>query len=295
MKSLLKVESFDQAPAALQLLPAIRSLLLRLNPEKMPERLAIIGLHHAEFTAVRNAHFGPVLHHEYLPKIAVVDGKLLMERTNGSGMLPVDKVVYYGIFEDDLDFISGLALWGGPCFPNPQAMMDCRLKIPCLARALRYSAYGGAWRGYASSGVAISPSNGTLVAKWGNWHCGENKAKFAGTYQNDNSAIIEPYYVGEAVRIVLIGNQHWQVRLTGEGWLKSIHPENAGYMPVDEALLADSRKIQAGLGLDFLGNDYIIGLDGERYLLEVNHIPNVTRFEEMRLAYLAEVRAFIGQ
>ncbi|MEM6772341.1 MAG: hypothetical protein AAF597_17325 [Bacteroidota bacterium] len=259
----------------------------------MPERLAIIGLHQEEFTAVKDSHFGPIIHHEYLPKIAVYNGKLFVERANGSGMLPVDKVVYYGIFEDDLDFITGLALWGGPCFPNPQAMMDCRLKLPCLARALRHTKFGGDWRGYASADTTLTTEQ-ELVAKWGNWHCGENKVRFNGSFQNETSSIIEPYYPGEAVRIVLIGDQYWQVRLTGDTWLKSIHPASAGYMPVDNALLEDSRNIRAGLGLDFLGNDYIVTPDGDRYLLEVNHIPNVTRFEEMRLAYLEEVRNFIA-
>ena len=35
-----------------------------------------------------------------------------------------------------------------------------------------------------------------------------------------------------------------------------------------------------------VGVDYMIGDDGTRHLLEVNHIPNVTRFPEIRAAYL---------
>ena len=35
-----------------------------------------------------------------------------------------------------------------------------------------------------------------------------------------------------------------------------------------------------------LANDYIIGDDGQTHLLEVNHIPNVTRFEEIRDAFV---------
>lgn len=259
----------------------------------MPPRVGIIGLHQPEYEVLRAQHFGPIVHHEYLPKMAVKDGKLFLERGSGVGLIEVEKVVFYGIFEDDLDFIAGLALWGGPCFPDPQAMLDCRLKIPCLVRSLRHTRFGGAWRGYLSAGVSIQAGT-ELVAKWGNWHCGENKERVNGAYTSTESAVLEPFYPGEVVRIVLIGNKYWQIRLTGEDWLKSIHPDDAGFMEVDPELLDDSRRIRDGLGLDFLGNDYIVGEDGKKHLLEVNHIPNVTRFAELRTAYLEEAGRFLA-
>ena len=64
-------------------------------------------------------------------------------------------------------------------------------------------------------------------------------------------------------------------------------------MEVDAELLEDSRNIRDGLGLDFLGNDYIVADSGEKFLLEVNHIPNVTRFPELREAYLEEAVKFL--
>ena len=54
--------------------------------------------------------------------------------------------------------------------------------------------------------------------------------------------------------------------------------------PVDEELLEDTRRIKQGLGLEVLGNDYIVTPHG-KHLLEVNHIPNVTRFPEIWAAY----------
>ena len=36
-----------------------------------------------------------------------------------------------------------------------------------------------------------------------------------------------------------------------------------------------------------LAVDYMVGTDGTKHLLEVNHIPNVTVFPEIRQAYLA--------
>ena len=93
--------------------------------------------------------------------------------------LGVSHVVFHGIFEDDLDFLAGLALWGGPCFPNPAAMMDCRLRLPCLVRSLRFTRFGGAVRGFASVNAEYD-AEVESVAKWGNRHCGDNKEKFVG-------------------------------------------------------------------------------------------------------------------
>jgi hypothetical protein len=94
---------------------------------------------------------------------------------------------------------------------------------------------------------------------------------------------------------VLIGERSWQVRMAGDGWLKSIHHPDAAFMPIDPALLDDSRRLSAHFGLDILGVDYIVGTDGSRHLLEVNHIPNVTAFPEIREAYLDLVVGWAGR
>ena len=56
-------------------------------------------------------------------------------------------------------------------------------------------------------------------------------------------------------------------------------------MDVDRELLADTRAIQKAFGLEVVANDYIVGEQGTKHLLEVNHIPNVTRFPEIWEAY----------
>jgi len=40
--------------------------------------------------------------------------------------------------------------------------------------------------------------------------------------------------------------------------------------------------------------DYIIAPDGEPHLLELNHVPNVTQFPEIRAAYLDFTARWIG-
>ncbi|MCA8987737.1 MAG: hypothetical protein KDA78_08870 [Planctomycetaceae bacterium] len=243
----------------------------------MVPRTCIIGLDEPQITLLREQLTEPVSFHETLPGIIVRDGQLFVESPSGYGMLNISKVVFHGIFESDHDLISGLALWGGPCLPNAGAMMDCRLKLPCLVRALRHTSYASPLRGFASAYTEYD-SAVQRVAKWGNWHCGENKVQFTGRYQPSEPSIIERYLEGTAVRIVLIGDRYWQIKLEGEGWLKSIHHPDACFMEPDSRLVADTRKVATGMGLEFAANDYIITNDGEPHLLEVNHIPNVTRF-----------------
>ncbi len=80
----------------------------------------------------------------------VRDGLLFIEAPTGFGLQPISHVVFHGIFEDDHDFIAGLGTLGCPCLPNARAMMDCRLKLPCLVRALQFTDFGEPLRGYVS-------------------------------------------------------------------------------------------------------------------------------------------------
>ena len=57
-------------------------------------------------------------------------------------------------------------------------------------------------------------------------------------------------------------------------------------MTMDADLLADTRAIREHFRLDVIGNDYMVADDGGKHLLEVNRIPNVTRFAEIRSAYV---------
>ena len=90
----------------------------------MADYVCIVGLDEPESNAIRDLIDQPVIAHITLPKILLKDGQLFVESDRGPRMLPVSKVIYHGIYEDDMDFISALALWGGPCLPNPRAMMD---------------------------------------------------------------------------------------------------------------------------------------------------------------------------
>jgi hypothetical protein len=261
----------------------------------MTRRVCIVGLEADEVAQLQSLiDFGiGVVAHQALPQIAVKDGKLLVESRQRAGTIEVTHVVFHGIYEHDLEFLAALALWGGACSPNPRGMMDLRLRLPGLVRALEHTQFGLPLRGYASPKVEFDTET-ERVAKWGNWHCGKNKERFQGVWQSEEPCIVEDFLPGHSVRIVLIGDKYWQIQLAGDSWLKSIHDPSADFMEVDRELLADTQRVARAFGLQTIANDYIVTDSGTKHLLEVNHVPNVSRFPEIWAAYRDYTAAWIN-
>jgi hypothetical protein len=75
--------------------------------------------------------------------------------------------------------------------------------------------------------------------------------------------------------------------MLGDDCKKSLHHPAAGFLSVDEELLENAQRLREHFQLEMLAVDYMVGRDGGKHLLEVNHIPNVTIFPEIREAYLS--------
>lgn len=252
------------------------------------KRILLIGLLPKEIEAIKTSLDMEylVIAYDMLPKLKLVENTLWVESTTiPDKFLKVDKVIFHGIFKDDYDLITLLALWNGPCLPNAKAMMDLRQRIPGLVRTLAISKFNSLKRGMAI-GQEQWNSSSEVVAKWGVWHCGEDKHKFNGEWSTPETCVIEEFVNGNAVRIMLIGDQAWQIQLHGDSWLKSIHHPDAEKMPIDPELLQDSKNIAKHFNLEIAGIDYMIDENGEKYILEVNHIPNVTVFPFMNTVFI---------
>jgi hypothetical protein len=66
-------------------------------------------------------------------------------------------------------------------------------------------------------------------------------------------------------------------------------------MEPDAELVADTRHLAEVFGLAIIANDYMVSPDAQKHLLEVNHIPNVTRFPEVWAVYRDFVAEWINQ
>jgi hypothetical protein len=213
------------------------------------DRLLIVGLEEPEVQVLQERLPMKITACEMLPRLHLWQGQLRVESPVRDGQyLPVSRVIFHGIYEDDLPFLGALSLWGGPCFPRARGMLDCRLRLPCLVRTLEATRFGELARGFLSRGSAFT-IEGACVAKWGEWHCGENKERFSGEWTAAEPSLLERFVEGEAVRIQFIGDRAWQSRLGGDDWKKSIHHSSAARMPIDPELLEDARRLQGHFGL----------------------------------------------
>lgn len=82
-----------------------------------------------------------------------------------------------------------------------------------------------------------------------------------------------------AHRVCIVGLEEHEVNKIQSAWLKSIHDPTADFMEVDRELLADTQNVAKAFGLDLIANDYIVTDRGTKHLLQVNHVPNVRRFQ----------------
>jgi hypothetical protein len=245
----------------------------------------LIGLERPEVEHLRSRVRSPLIAHEMLPKLQIRGGELFARRPDRDEFAPISKVVFHGIFEGDLPALAALALWGGPCLPGAHGMLDCRPRIANLARVRRVSRFAALPRGYADPPCTF-PVAGELVAKWGEWHCGEGKERVNSPWLVEEPTLFEPFLPGDAMRVQVIGERVFQLRLGGTGWKKSIHGDGTTFVEPDPELVVDTRALADHFGLPVCATDYIVTPDGAKHLLELNHIPNVTQFAEMREAYL---------
>ena len=259
------------------------------------ELVGLIGLEREEADELKARVGCRFVGFEMMPKVQLRDQQLYLARFGTWDWAgPVDKVVFHGIFEDDLPGIAALALWGGPCLPSAGGLLDCRPRIANLARVRRVSRFAALPRSYTDAGTTFRTES-PAVAKWGEWHCGEGKERFAAEWPAAEPALIEPFLDGDAVRVTAIGEALFQLRLGGDDWKKSIHHATAAYMPLAAALAADVRRLRDHFDLAVCAADYIVAPDGTPHLLELNHVPNVTQFPEIRTAYLDYTAKWVAE
>ncbi|QJW93818.1 hypothetical protein [Frigoriglobus tundricola] len=259
------------------------------------ELVGLIGLDREEVTELKARVECRLVSFDMMPKVQLRDQHLYLARFGTWDWVgPVTKVVFHGIFEDDLPGIAALALWGGQCLPSASGLLDCRPRIANMARVRRVSRFATLPRSYTDAETTFRTDTPS-VAKWGEWHCGVGKERFTGEWTAQEPSLIEPFIEGEAVRVTAIGDTLFQLRLGGDDWKKSIHHAGADFVPLNSDLAADMRHLRDHFDLAVCAADYIIAADGNPHLLELNHVPNVTQFPAIRSAYLDLAAQWIAE
>lgn len=256
--------------------------------------VGLIGLEREEVNELERRVARRCVSFDLMPKVQLREQQLYLARFGTWDWTgPIDKVVFHGIFEDDLPGLAALALWGGLCLPSASGLLDCRPRIANLARVRKVSRFAVLPRSYTDAGTVFR-ADAPSVAKWGEWHCGEGKERFGSEWRAPEPSLIEPFLDGEAVRVTAIGDTLFQLRLGGDDWKKSIHHASAGFMPLDDRLADDVRRLRDHFDLAVCAADYMLTADGTPHLLELNHVPNVIQFPEIRAAYLDFATAWVA-
>ena len=86
---------------------------------------------------------------------------------------------------------------------------------------------------------------------------------------------MEPFFEGESVRVLLLGERAFGARLRNEGsWIKSSAGASIEAWEPGEAIVRHARRATRLFGLEIAGVDYVIDPAGF-HLLEVNPFPRL--------------------
>lgn len=206
----------------------------------------------------------------------VTAGRMHRRRTDGDDFRGA---VYFADVRDkdierhNLRLLSEHAI---PCWPAPAALLAASGRHAALARCVA--------AGLVDHPVVQArftrepPLPFPYVLKIGEEHRGEGKHLIrseADIPRWDGIATMEPFFEGESVRVLLLGDRAFGVRIRNEGtWIKNapgaaIEPWTPG-----EAIVEHARRAARLFGLEIAGVDYVIDAGGFHFI-ELNPFPRV--------------------
>jgi hypothetical protein len=173
----------------------------------------------------------------------------------------------------NLGVLAGSAI---PCWPDPAALLGVSDRHAAMARCVsaglvEHPVVQARW---TSEPLLPFP----YVLKIGDEHRGEGKyliRKAEDIVRWEGIATMEPFFDGESVRVLIVGDHAFGARIHNEGsWIKnapgaSLEPWDPGPAIVDHA-----RRAMAVFNLEIAGVDYVIDQGGPRFI-ELNPFPRV--------------------
>ena len=163
-----------------------------------------------------------------------------------------------------------------PCWPDPAALQAASQRHAALGRCV---AAGLVEHPVVQSRFTREPLLPfPYVLKIGEEHRGEGKHLIRSARDIppwDGIATAEPFFEGESVRVLVLGDRAFGVRIQNEGtWIKNAPGASFEAWAPDEAIVTQARRAARLFGLAVAGIDYVIDRDGPHFI-ELNPFPRV--------------------
>ncbi len=256
----------------------------------MHRPLISIGLDHHIVESIK-AEVGHVIDYQYLPDIYSVNGVSYVQSQSGTHYIRPCGILYYCYFDSPGCQRRSLALSDTPTFPDVRQTIHHDDKVLSLIAARTADAglgYGfpgdDVPRGFASEEIHVSIET-PLVAKWGQWHCGDGKKICDGNIDVPEPSILEPFIKGESHRILIVGHSSWQIYYESDDWRKNVNSKITILNKPDYKLVERALRIKEHLRLGVVGIDFIVNDTGS-YLLEVNAYPGLDQVPEAEAEFI---------
>ncbi len=97
----------------------------------------------------------------------------------------------------------------------------------------------------------------------------------------EGSCTVEPYYEGDSVRVLIIGEQIFGIQtINDQNWVKNAPGGEIIKKELSEDIIQHAKQVTNYFGLDIAGVDYIVNEDGFHFL-EINQYPGVAGFDDI--------------
>jgi hypothetical protein len=168
-----------------------------------------------------------------------------------------------------------------PCWPNPSDLLRISDRHEALSRCIAAGLVNHAVVQTKYTREAALPF--PYVLKVGNEHRGEGKYLIRGAADIppwEGIATMEPFFLGESIRVLLLGDQAFGVRIHHEdSWIKNAPGARLEAWQPDPSIIAHARKARDLFGLPIAGVDYVVN-DRGFHFIELNPFPRLGLSEE---------------
>ncbi len=168
-----------------------------------------------------------------------------------------------------------------PCWPNPKSLLRMTDRHKVLEECNTYGLINH--KIYQSDEFAYQ-IDFPFVLKTGTEHRGIGKYLIRSVKdipEWDGIATMEPYFDGESVRVLIIGQSTFSFKVTNDySWIKNGPGADIEKVSVSNELVEHAKDAARYFNLDVAGVDYIVEDDGTYHFLEINQYPGLGLFED---------------